>query len=288
MISAFSSVSITNPSTFPHRSSPPRLLTLVLPALPRLIATYGVGETSTFNPICGMQAERIPCLHLVGLPSTLALGEGRLLHHTLGDGRMRVFERMMREVAGVKEGCEVIGMGREEEGRGGWGEVVDRVIRVALNEVGRLPGGRGLWGSRVRCSSPLFPRFDSVDRFISVYRKIWSPGKYPASRFTLAWYVPRISFHNHARLTLHHLQQREPSPEPTHTSITTKTDQLVRSILDRVAKSSNPVLVGDFYAQRFGLGQGLRRLCEGLGVRFFGSECRVGWVLPRDEGVMGG
>ena len=68
-----------------------------------------------------------------------------------------MFEKMMREVAGVKEGCEVIGMGREEEGRGSWGEVVDRVIRVALNEVGRLRGGRGLWGSRVRCSSPPFP-----------------------------------------------------------------------------------------------------------------------------------
>jgi hypothetical protein len=56
---------------------------------------------------------------------------------------MRVFERMMREVAGVRDGCEVIGMGvgkEEQEERGSWVEVVDRVIKVALKEVG---GGRG-------------------------------------------------------------------------------------------------------------------------------------------------
>ena len=78
-----------------------------------------------------MQSERIPCLHLVGLPSTHAMvGEGKLLHHTLGDRRMRVFESMSKEVSG-EEGTGVIGLGEE-----GWTDTVDRVIRVALKEVG--------------------------------------------------------------------------------------------------------------------------------------------------------
>ena len=50
---------------------------------------------------------------------------------------MRVFERMMREVSGVREGCEVVGMGMGKDGGpGSWVEVVDRVIKVALKEVG--------------------------------------------------------------------------------------------------------------------------------------------------------
>jgi TPP-dependent 2-oxoacid decarboxylase len=86
-----------------------------------------------------MQSERIPCLHLVGLPSTLALNEGRLLHHTLADGRMGVFERMSREVGlgvdGLNRGCEVVGWTGYSMKEEGWTEVVDRVIRVALDEV---------------------------------------------------------------------------------------------------------------------------------------------------------
>lgn len=101
-----------------------------------LVTTYGVGETSTLNPISGMQSERIPCLHLVGLPSTEAMGgRGKLLHHTLGDGNMRVFERMSREVSGER-GVGMIGLGTEgEEDMEGWTETVDRVMRVAIREV---------------------------------------------------------------------------------------------------------------------------------------------------------
>lgn len=40
-------------------------------------------------------------------------------------------------------------------------------------------------------------------------------------------------------------------------------------------------MIADFYAQRFGLGEALRRLCEELGIRFFGSES--GRVVAGDE-----
>lgn len=43
---------------------------------------------------------------------------------------MRVFESMSKEVSG-EEGTGVIGLGEE-----GWTDTVDRVIRVALKEVG--------------------------------------------------------------------------------------------------------------------------------------------------------
>ena len=49
-----------------------------------LSTTFGVGELSALNGIAGAMSERLPVLHLVGCPSTES--QGKLLHHTLGDG----------------------------------------------------------------------------------------------------------------------------------------------------------------------------------------------------------
>lgn len=35
----------------------------------------------------GAYSERVPVVHIVGVPSTVLQKEGKLLHHTLGDGR---------------------------------------------------------------------------------------------------------------------------------------------------------------------------------------------------------
>ncbi|KPI37987.1 Pyruvate decarboxylase [Cyphellophora attinorum] len=55
-----------------------------------LCTTYGVGELSALNAVCGSYAENVPVVHIVGMPSTTALkttSKGRfdgLVHHALG------------------------------------------------------------------------------------------------------------------------------------------------------------------------------------------------------------
>lgn len=51
-----------------------------------LITTFGVGELSAMNAQAGAYSERVPFVHIVGIPSTKLSKAGALLHHTLGDG----------------------------------------------------------------------------------------------------------------------------------------------------------------------------------------------------------
>lgn len=46
--------------------------------------TFGVGELSAINGIAGSYSERIPIVHLVGVPSTKLQSRSLMLHHTLG------------------------------------------------------------------------------------------------------------------------------------------------------------------------------------------------------------
>lgn len=63
-----------------------------------IVTTYGVGELSAINGIAGSFAEGVPVAHIVGMPSTAAQHEGRILHHTLGDGDFGHFVRASAEV----------------------------------------------------------------------------------------------------------------------------------------------------------------------------------------------
>ncbi|GAA5898576.1 alpha-keto acid decarboxylase family protein [Sporobolomyces salmoneus] len=60
--------------------------------LAALLTTFGVGELSAVNGIAGAYAERVPIIHIVGVPSTKLQKNKALLHHTLGDGKFNVFE----------------------------------------------------------------------------------------------------------------------------------------------------------------------------------------------------
>lgn len=64
-----------------------------------LVTTFGVGELSALNGIAGSFAERLPIVHIVGVPSTSAQDNHALLHHTLGDGRFDAFEEMSRKIS---------------------------------------------------------------------------------------------------------------------------------------------------------------------------------------------
>jgi pyruvate decarboxylase len=63
-----------------------------------LITTFGVGELSALAGIAGSFSEHVPVVHIVGLPHTASQRSGLLLHHTLGNGDFRVFEKISENI----------------------------------------------------------------------------------------------------------------------------------------------------------------------------------------------
>ncbi|GAA5949959.1 hypothetical protein JCM21900_005538 [Sporobolomyces salmonicolor] len=66
--------------------------------LAALLTTFGVGELSAVNGIAGAYSERVPVIHIVGVPSTKLQKSKALLHHTLGNGKFNVFEEASRGI----------------------------------------------------------------------------------------------------------------------------------------------------------------------------------------------
>ncbi|CAA15920.1 putative pyruvate decarboxylase C3G9.11c [Schizosaccharomyces pombe] len=64
-----------------------------------IVTTFGVGELSALNGFAGAYSERIPVVHIVGVPNTKAQATRPLLHHTLGNGDFKVFQRMSSELS---------------------------------------------------------------------------------------------------------------------------------------------------------------------------------------------
>jgi pyruvate decarboxylase len=58
-----------------------------------------VGELSALNAVAGAYSEYVPIVHVVGCPSTISQRDGKLLHHTLGNGDFNVFKNMATQVA---------------------------------------------------------------------------------------------------------------------------------------------------------------------------------------------
>lgn len=63
-----------------------------------VVTTFGVGELSAINAISGAYAEKSPVVHIVGTSSTAIQDAGTCLHHSLGDGDLRVYSRMYKNV----------------------------------------------------------------------------------------------------------------------------------------------------------------------------------------------
>nr|BAU45069.1 pyruvate decarboxylase [Phanerochaete sordida] len=64
-----------------------------------LVTTFGVGELSATNGIAGAFSERVPVLHIVGVPSTAQQKSKPMLHHTLGDGRYDAYLKAAEQFA---------------------------------------------------------------------------------------------------------------------------------------------------------------------------------------------
>ena len=63
-----------------------------------LVTGFGVGELSAVNAIGGSYAEKVPVIHIVGMPTTSAQDGGAILHHSLGNGDLRFTWRIYQEV----------------------------------------------------------------------------------------------------------------------------------------------------------------------------------------------
>jgi pyruvate decarboxylase len=59
--------------------------------LSALMTTSGVGELSALNAIAGGYAEKVPIVHIVGTPPTNLQDQNTILHHSLGDGNLRIY-----------------------------------------------------------------------------------------------------------------------------------------------------------------------------------------------------
>lgn len=88
-----------------------------------VVTTFGVGELSALNGIAGSFSERLPVIHVVGVPSTGAQGSHSLLHHTLGDGRFSAFENMSKEISADSAILK---------SKQGAGESIDRILITAM------------------------------------------------------------------------------------------------------------------------------------------------------------
>lgn len=94
-----------------------------------IVTTYGVGELSALNGLAGAMAERVPVLHLVGVPGEKLQNQHALLHHTLGDG---VFSHFSKMSAPISAGMASLVTG--PTGTDGLPLEVDRILRVALTK----------------------------------------------------------------------------------------------------------------------------------------------------------
>lgn len=68
-----------------------------------LLTTFGVGELSAVNGIAGAYAEKVPVIHLVGMPSTTSMEQKAKLHHTFGDGDFSTFFNIASHVTAAGE-----------------------------------------------------------------------------------------------------------------------------------------------------------------------------------------
>lgn len=89
-----------------------------------LVTTFGVGELSAVNGIAGSRAEQVPVVKITGSPASKIAEEGRLVHHTLGDGAFDHFSKMYKEVTAAQ--TTLTGENATEE--------IDRVLRICWYE----------------------------------------------------------------------------------------------------------------------------------------------------------
>ncbi|KAI8087147.1 pyruvate decarboxylase PdcB [Thamnidium elegans] len=93
-----------------------------------VVTAFGVGELSAINGIAGSYSEMLPVIHIVGTPRTTTQEKGSLMHHSLGNGDFRVFEKMSAMVTVASASLTLANAISE----------IDRVIQTAV--INKRPG----------------------------------------------------------------------------------------------------------------------------------------------------
>ncbi|SCV02966.1 LAME_0H06634g1_1 [Lachancea meyersii CBS 8951] len=88
-----------------------------------LVTTFGVGELSAVNGVAGSFAEHVGLVHVVGMPPLSAQVKQLLLHHTLGNGDFKVFNRLGSDVADYTTVLNDVDTATEE---------IDKSLRIAF------------------------------------------------------------------------------------------------------------------------------------------------------------
>lgn len=70
-------------------------------------------------------AERLPIVHIVGVPSTSLQSAHALLHHTLGNGNFTDFSKMSAHISAATAVLD-------HTSNSNWTAELDRVLRIAL------------------------------------------------------------------------------------------------------------------------------------------------------------
>ncbi|KAK9365562.1 thiamine diphosphate-binding protein [Lipomyces kononenkoae] len=60
------------------------------------VTTFGPGELSAYCGMGGQYAEYVPVVHIVGYPSTKAMKERAIMHHSLGNGNFKMYHEMVQ------------------------------------------------------------------------------------------------------------------------------------------------------------------------------------------------
>ncbi len=93
-----------------------------------VVSTFGVGELSAINGLAGAYAERVPVIHIVGMPSTSIQKNKFIVHHTLCERRFDEFSHMSKYIS--KASAIISEKNAERE--------IDRVLFESLKH--KLPG----------------------------------------------------------------------------------------------------------------------------------------------------
>ncbi|KAL6918260.1 hypothetical protein FSST1_009755 [Fusarium sambucinum] len=56
------------------------------------MTTFGLGELSAYCGIVGQYAEYVPVVHIVGYPAVDAVRVKKIMHHSLSDGRLGMYQ----------------------------------------------------------------------------------------------------------------------------------------------------------------------------------------------------
>ena len=89
-----------------------------------MVTTFGVGELSTVNGVAGSYAERVPVVAITGGPTSVVEHAGKYVHHTLGEGDFKDFQKMFEPITVAQ--TRLTQVNAKEE--------IDRVIRLAIME----------------------------------------------------------------------------------------------------------------------------------------------------------